>query len=261
MNYIAFPGLNIALTINPVAFNIGDKEVYWYGIIIALGVFMGTLISLNAAKKEDIKTDTILDLLIFGVPSALICGRLYYCIFKLPYYIEHPEEIIAVWKGGIAIYGGIIGAIISTGIYCKIKKLNWKQIFDIGILGVITGQIIGRWGNFINAEAYGTETTMPWRMEIINSGAVSAVHPTFLYESLWNLIGLFILLKINKHKKRNGDTFFSYLIWYGIGRALIEGLRTDSLYLGPLRISQVLGIVTALLGIIYFLIITKKEAL
>ncbi len=259
MNYIGFPGLGIEFNINPVAFSIAGKNVYWYGVIIGIGVIVGALISIYNAKKENITPDTILDILIYGVPCAIIFARLYYCIFNLSYYIKNPDEIIAVWNGGIAIYGGIIGAVISTALYCKIKKLQWKQIFDLGILGVITGQAIGRWGNFINTEAYGCNTTLPWRMDIIESGRLISVHPTFLYESLWNVLGLFILLYINKHKKNNGDTFFSYLIWYGIGRALIESLRTDSLYLGAFRISQILGIVTALIGILYFIINLRKN--
>ena len=259
MNYVAFPGLGLEFNISPVAFVIFGKNVYWYGIIIGFGLVLGALITLHFSKKENISADTILDLLIYGVPTSIIFARMYYCIFNLSYYLKNPDEIIAVWNGGIAIYGAIIGAVISTALYCKIKNLNWKQIFDLGILGVITGQAIGRWGNFINSEAYGTITQFPWRMNVIESGKVISVHPTFLYESLWNIIGLFILLYINKHKKNNGDTFFSYLIWYGIGRALIEGLRTDSLYIGVFRVSQLVGIVTALVGIIYFIIQMRKS--
>jgi len=261
MNYVGFPGIGLSLNLNPVAFTIPfiDKDVYWYGIIIAIGLLMGASISSACAKKENLKSNVIIDLLIYGVPSALICGRLYYCLFSISSYIDRPLKIFAIWEGGIAIYGGIIGAIISTAIYCKHKKLHWKKVFDVGILGVITGQFIGRWGNFVNAEAYGSETNLPWRMEIYGENNVlTAVHPTFLYESLWNFIGLFVLLYINKHKKNDGDTFFSYLIWYGAGRAVIEGFRADSLYLGPLRISQILGLVTLVIGIIYFIFKYRK---
>ena len=259
MKYVGFPILGLELNISPVAFNIFGKNVYWYGIIIGFGLIMGALVSLHSAKKENIKPDIILDILIYGVPTAIIFARFYYCIFNLSYYLKNPSEIIAVWNGGIAIYGAIIGAVISTTLYCKIKKLNWKQIFDLGILGVITGQAIGRWGNFVNVEAYGKVTQLPWRMNIVEAGKIISVHPTFLYESLWNILGLFILLYINKHKRSNGDTFFSYLIWYGIGRAIIEGLRTDSLYIGMFRVSQIVGIITALIGIFYFILKTRTK--
>jgi phosphatidylglycerol:prolipoprotein diacylglycerol transferase len=253
-NYVAFPGLNLEFNIAPVAFNILGKNIYWYGIIIALGLFAGALVSMYTAKRNELKTDIITDIVIYGAPTAIIFARLYYCLFNFNSYINNPIEIFYLWEGGIAIYGAIIGAVISTFIYCKVKKLNVLKVFDVCILGVITGQFIGRWGNFVNKEAYGTITSLPWRMSIYENGQLKNVHPTFLYESLWNFIGLFVLYKINKNKKFNGLTFFSYLVWYGTGRAIIEGLRTDSLYLGPLRISQVVGIITAILGLTFIII-------
>lgn len=257
-NYVAFPGLGLYLNIDRVAFKIGSINIYWYGIIIALGIIFGVIIALHSAQKNEISRDSVYDIVLYGIPSAIICARLYYCIFEYKNYINNPMKIFAIRDGGIAIYGAIIGAAIAAFTYCKLKNLNWKNVFDSCILGVITGQCIGRWGNFINKEAFGYETNLPWRMEIFSNNEFLSVHPTFLYESIWNFIGIFILSYINNHKKISGQTFYAYLIWYGTGRAIIEGLRTDSLYLGPFRISQIIGIVTALIGIILIFITNKR---
>ena len=257
MNYVGFPEIGVSLNLNPVAFTIPfiDKDVYWYGIIIAIGLLIGALISSTCAKKENLKSDVIIDLLIYGVPSALICGRLYYCLFSISSYIDRPLKIFAVWEGGIAIYGGIIGAIISTAIYCKHKKLHWKKVFDVGILGVITGQFIGRWGNFVNAEAYGSETNLPWRMEIYGENNVlTAVHPTFLYESIGCLI-IFIILMIlrNLKKIKPGQIASIYFIFYGIIRFFIESLRQDSLMLFNLKVAQLVSIIMIIIGLYLFI--------
>ncbi|MBQ2897059.1 MAG: prolipoprotein diacylglyceryl transferase [Clostridia bacterium] len=256
-NYVSIFGLE--LNINPVAFDIGTKEVYWYGIIIAFALVMGYLISSYIAKKDSVSQDTVLDIVVFGAPAAIVCARLYYVIFSFSEYRQNPIKIFAIWEGGIAIYGAVIGAAVTAYIYCRAKKLDWKKVFDVCIIGVISGQAIGRWGNFVNKEAYGFQTSLPWKMGIFENGELIFVHPTFLYESLWNLIGVFILLFINKNKKFSGLTFYSYLIWYGLGRFFIEGLRTDSLYLGPFRISQLVALATLLLGVIFIFYDLKNK--
>lgn len=255
-NFVSIFGMKF--NINPVAFSIGSKPVYWYGIIIAAALISGYLTASYIAKKDGIEKDNILDILLFGTPAAIICARLYYVIFSFADYKDNPSKIFAIWEGGIAIYGAVIGAVIAAYIYCRAKKLDWKKAFDVCIIGVILGQAIGRWGNFVNKEAFGSVTSLPWKMGLYENGELIFVHPTFLYESLWNLIGVFVLLFINKNKKFNGQTFYSYLAWYGIGRFFIEGLRTDSLYLGIFRVSQVLAFVTAIIGIIMIILSLKK---
>ena len=249
-NYVGFPGLGLSFHINPVAFSLFGKDVYWYGLILALGVVAGVLIAMHFAKKSGIRQDNILDIALYGVPSAVICARIYYCIFSWEQYRDNPWKVFYVWEGGIAIYGAVIGAVLSAYVYCRVKKLPVKRVFDACIIGVITGQVIGRWGNFVNKEAFGTETTLPWRMEIASGMHTVCVHPTFLYESLWNFIGIFVLAQMQRRKKFDGETFYTYFVWYGIGRFFIEGLRTDSLYWGPIRFSQAFAAITALLGLI-----------
>lgn len=255
-NFVSIFGIN--LNINPIAFHIGSKPVYWYGIIIAFALISGYFISSHIAKKDGISNDSILDIVLFGTPAAIVCARLYYVIFSFSEYKDNPLKIFAIWEGGIAIYGAVIGAVIVAYIYCRVKKLDWKKVFDVCIIGVILGQCIGRWGNFFNKEAFGSITSLPWKMGLYEHGELIFVHPTFLYESLWNLIGVFVLLFVNKNKKFSGQTFYSYLVWYGLGRFVIEGLRTDSLYLGIFRVSQVLALVTAILGIILIIVNLKK---
>ncbi len=250
-NYVGFPGLGLEFNINPVAFNLFGKNIYWYGIIIAAGLIIALTISMSLEKRTLLPKDTVLDIVLWATIPSIIFARLYYCIFRFEDYKDNLTDIFKIWEGGIAIYGAIIGAVVTAYIYCRVKKIDWKSAFDICIIGVITGQSIGRWGNFVNKEAYGIKTDLPWRMEIYQGNTPVCVHPTFLYESLWNFIGIFVLLYINRHKKQNGETFFSYLMWYGIGRAFTEGLRTDSLYLGPVRISQLVACLTAIAGMIF----------
>lgn len=258
-NYVSILGLE--LNINPVAFQVGSKEIYWYGIIIALAIFAGYFIASYYAKKDGIPNDTVLDVVLYGAPTAIVFARLYYVVFSFSEYKNNLSKIFAIWEGGIAIYGAIIGAVIAAYIYCRVKKVSVKKVFDVCILGVIIGQAIGRWGNFMNIEAYGSYTNLPWKMGIYEQGKLVFVHPTFLYESLWNFIGLFVLIFINNRKKFDGLTFYSYLVWYGIGRFFIEGLRTDSLYLGSIRISQLVALLTVVLGIILITISYKKHKL
>lgn len=260
-NFVSIFGFE--LNIPSVAFYIGSKPIYWYGIIIAFALLSGYFVSSAVAKQDGLSKDNILDIVLYGAPTAIVFARLYYVIFSFSDYKDNLWEIFAIWNGGIAIYGAIIGAALAAYIYAKVKKLDWKSVFDTSIIGVILGQSIGRWGNFFNKEAYGSPTTLPWKMGLYEKGKLIFVHPTFLYESLWNFIGLFILLYINRHKKFKGQTFYSYLVWYGIGRFFIENLRTDSLYLGAFRISRWVGLTTAIVGVVLltinYIINFKKE--
>ncbi len=257
INDIAFPGLGWSFEINRVAFEIFGRPIYWYAIIIAAGFLLAVYYGMSRSREFNTNDDEIIGMLMFAVPLSIISARAYYVIFNIKPYIEDPISVLYIWEGGIAIYGAIIGAIIGALIYCKIKKISIVKFLDIGALGLMIGQAIGRWGNFVNAEAYGGETTLPWRMEINNS---ICVHPAFLYESLWNTLGFIILHFYSKHRKFNGEVFVLYVIWYGIGRAVIEGLRTDSLYFfgTGIRTSQALGIITAVLGIVYLIYKYKK---
>ncbi len=245
--------------INRVAFSIGNIEVYWYGLIIGLAILVGVCLALVEIKKTDLTLDDFLNMFLIGVPVAIVCARLYYVIFSWDMYKDNPLEIFNLRGGGIAIYGALIGIFLMIIIYSRIKKIRLGVPFDI--LGGIVPfcQAIGRWGNFVNGEAFGRQTNLPWAMTIereiyplaeVAFVVAENVHPTFLYESLWNLLTGIFLWIYKKHKKFEGEVFCLYLISYGIGRFLIEGLRTDSLYLGPFRVSQLVALATALVGII-----------
>lgn len=259
-NYVGFPGLGIELSISNVAFSIGKIDIYWYGIIIGAALLIGYLLAYNTSKRNNIDPDNITNIILICAPVAVIFARLYYVVFSLDYYSLHPEKILAIRDGGIAIYGAVIGAVISCYVYCKVKKLDTMKIFDICIPSVILGQAIGRWGNFFNKEAFGTETASLLRMAIYKSGKIIEVHPTFLYESIWNLIVFTVLLYTNKNKKFKGQTFVTYVTLYGLGRFFIEGLRTDSLFIGPLRISQLIALCSFIAGSLILIIKTRKTS-
>lgn len=257
---IEFPGFGI--TLNP-AKNFFGTPVHWYGIIIALGLVLAVIVCLRIAKKHDVSDDTIFDIVIFGAPSAVICARLYYVAFRWDSYKDRLGDIVKIWEGGIAIYGAIIGAVAAVFIYCKVKKISPLRVLDIGCIGLAIGQAIGRWGNFVNREAFGAPASslVPWRMRLYTDatlGTWAEVHPTFLYESLWNVGVLIVLLKLTGKKKFEGQAFWTYVLAYGLGRVWIEGLRTDSLYLGPVRISQIVALVTAVVAIVMLVIGAKK---
>lgn len=249
-NIIAFPGLGLEVTVNRVAFTIFGKDIYWYGIIIALGFALAALYCGRRITQFGFDSDMLFDCLILALPAAIVCARLYYVVWEWDYYSQHLNEIIAIWEGGLAIYGGIIGALIVVSLYGWRKHLSIPGMFDVAALGLLIGQCIGRWGNFINGEAHGTETQNLLGMVVNGQGPF---HPTFLYESLWNLAGFLILHILSKKCYRfRGQIFLSYLIWYGAGRGWIEGLRTDSLYIGQtdIRVSQVLAIISCIVGVI-----------
>ena len=274
---VSFPGLfpNLEININPVALQIGHG-IYWYGIIIAVGFLLAVLFCSQRAHSYGIKKDDLYDMLIVATPLSIIGARLYYVIFYLDLFRNEsggisPGKVIAIWDGGLAIYGGVIAAVLSVLGFCAYKKIKAGAMLDLGCMGLLIGQMIGRWGNFINREAFGAETTLPWRMRLWESADhFIDVHPTFLYESLWNLVGLLLIaLVLEKHRKFDGENFFFYLFWYGLGRTWIEGLRTDSLYLfdwtlfgAPIRVSQLLSVVlciTAIVVLIYQLKCKKHD--
>ena len=249
-NYVGFPGLGIELNISNIAFTIGNFNIYWYGIIIACALLIGYLMAYNSSRKSNIDPDNITNIILVCAPISVVFARLYYVLFSLDYYTMHPEKIFAIRDGGIAIYGAVIGAVFSCFAYCKAKKLNTLKIFDICIPSVILGQAIGRWGNFFNKEAFGVETSSLLRMAIYKGGKLIEVHPTFLYESIWNFFVFFILICTNRSKKFNGQTFVTYITLYGLGRFFIEGLRTDSLYIVNLRISQIIALISFVIGVL-----------
>ena len=256
---ISFPGLGLSFNPSRVAFSIGSKPIYWYGIIIAVGFLLAVYYAMKRADQFGLTQDNIIDMLICAVPLAIIGARAYYCLFSWNLYKDDPIRVLYIWEGGLAIYGGVIGAVIGLFIYTKVKKVKTAAMLDIGGLGLLIGQSIGRWGNFMNREAFGAQTTSFLRMGLTDAnGATIYVHPTFLYESLWNAIGLLILHFYSKRRKFDGQIFLMYLGWYGLGRMFIEGLRTDSLYVGSsnLRVSQLLAGI-CFLAVVIFLVYDK----
>lgn len=257
-NTIAFPGIGIGpFTVNE-SFKLFGITIHWYGVLIALGLLLAYLFAVKKGKKRDVSSDTLVDVVLWGLPSALVCARLYYVVFSWADYKDNLWDIFKIWEGGIAIYGAVIGACLSTFIYCRVKKISVWKIFDIGAFGLLIGQIVGRWGNFVNAEAFGRQTENALlRMELVDLGIT--VHPTFLYESLWN-VGVFLLLNLlEKYQKFEGELFLLYITFYGVGRFFIEGLRTDSLWIGPFRISQIVALLCVTVGVI-LLILGKKRS-
>ena len=265
MYHVSFPKLGIELTINPIAFSIGDFNIYWYGIIIATGFTIALCYAMINSKRFGIVQDKLIDAIIVGLITGIIGARLYYVVFYPGNtYINNPASIFQIHEGGLAIYGGIIGGLTGGIIVAKIKNINIPSILDIAALGFLIGQCIGRWGNFINQEAFGTETNLPWGMVSENTllETSNPVHPCFLYESLWCLLG-FIFLDIfsRKFKKYNGQIFLLYIVWYGTERFFVEGLRTDSLLLPyvNLRVSQVLAAVSIVISVIILIYFKNKK--
>lgn len=277
---VFFDGLGVKFDVPSVAFSIGGYEVHWYGIIIAFGFALAVLYGGRMAYKWKMSLDGMTDVLIWGTLFGIVCARAYYVFFEWDYYSAHPNEIIAIWNGGIAIYGGIIGALIGGYIGCKIGKIDFRNLLDLGALGLLIGQGIGRWGNFFNQEAFGTNTeTAPFRMwsvkirdtleatqgDLLLKGMDvnpnAPVHPTFLYESVWCII-LFIVLHIvvTKYRKFKGEVFILYGIGYGLERMVVEGLRTDSLYIGntTIRVSQLLSAIIVVVFTVWLAVLMVK---
>ena len=243
MNTVAFPGFNLKFNINRIAFTIFGINIYWYGLIMVTAIVIGIIVLKIRNGTYDIEFNKILDLLLFLIPISIMSARAYYVIFNLKYYLSNPAEIINMRNGGMAIYGGIIGGIITCVVYCKKTKTNLLDIMDYLAPALVLGQAIGRWGNFVNVEAYGTLTTAPWRMGIYEASNYLEVHPTFLYESITCFMIFMVLLAITNKRRFKGQITCTYLLLYSIERTFVEGLRTDSLMLGTIRISQVLSIV------------------
>ncbi|KZN95399.1 prolipoprotein diacylglyceryl transferase [Aeribacillus pallidus] len=256
--------------LNPIALELGPLSIHWYGIIIGTGLLLGLYIATNEAVKRGLQKEVFTDLVLWAVPIALICARIYYVIFNWSYYSQHPDEIIAIWKGGIAIHGALIGAIVTTVVFAKKKNLSFWKLADIAAPSIILGQAIGRWGNFINQEAHGGPVSREFLESlqlpdfIINQMYIeeSYYHPTFLYESLWNLIGFLILLILQRLNLKRGEVFLTYVIWYSIGRFFIEGMRTDSLMLtDSLRMAQVLSVVLVITSTVLILYRRTRKGL
>lgn len=248
-----------------VAIQLGPFPVYWYGIIIGTGVLLGLWLATREGERLGIPKDTFVDLVLIAVPIAILFARMYYVIFEWEYYVQNPSQIINIRQGGLAIHGGLIGAVITGILFAKRRGVSFWKLADIAAPSILLGQAIGRWGNFMNQEAHGDEVTRQFLEGlhlpdfIINQMYIEGVyyHPTFLYESLWNFAGVILLLALRKVNLRRGELFFTYLIWYSVGRFFVEGLRTDSLMLGPLRIAQVMSIGLVVISII-FIIVRRK---
>lgn len=240
---------------NRVAFTIFGIDVMWYGILMASGMIIGTALALKEAKRVGIKEDDVLDLAIFAIPLGLLGARLYYVLFNWGYYSQNPSQILNFRGGGMAIHGALIGGILTGFVYTKIKNINFFKMADAVLIGMPLAQAIGRWGNFINGEAHGGPTNLPWA--IVVDGV--KVHPTFLYESIWDF-GIFIFLWLFRKKKQyEGQILVYYITLYSLGRFFIEGLRTDSLMIGPLRMAQVISLVGVIGGIIAHIYLLKKS--
>ncbi len=242
---ISFPSLGLEL--NPGrSISLGPLTIHYYGIIIALGLTLAVIYGCRRARQFGLTDDNILDGVLMVTPIAIVCARLYYCIFSWEDYAADPISVLYIWKGGLAIYGGVIGAALGMVLFCKLKKLKLTPLLDLVSIGFLIGQAMGRWGNFFNREAFGAETDSFLRMGLYNSlsGTTVYYHPTFLYESVWNLTGFLLLHFLSKKRRYDGQIALGYLAWYGLGRAIIEGLRTDSLYLGAFRVSQLLAGIT-----------------
>ena len=257
---ISFPSLGI--DIDPVReFSLGPVSIHMYGLIIAFGLFLAVVYSMRRAKQFGVTEDHILDGVLWVTPFAFICARAYYCIFQWEeLYASNPISVFYIWNGGIAIYGGVLGAVAGIIVFCKVKKISLGAALDLVLLGFLIGQSIGRWGNFFNREAFGAETDAWLRMGLLDpvTGVVTYHHPTFLYESLWNALGFVILHFLSKRREYDGQIALGYVVWYGLGRTFIEGLRTDSLYIPgtQLRVSQVLAAVSCLIAVavlVYFM--------
>ena len=260
-NYIIeFPGLG--LTLNPPAgFSIGSYEVRFYGLIIAVGLILAVAYALRRRAQFGLSEDDLMDGVLWIAPFAIVCARLYYCAFEWEHYADNPISILYIWEGGLAIYGAVIGAAIGVIVHCKfIKKISILAVLDITSLGFMIGQMLGRWGNFFNREAHGGVTDSFLRMGLLNPVTKTGeyYHPTFLYESLWNLFGFVLLHGISKGRKYDGQIALMYVAWYGLGRAMIEGLRTDSLWWGNFRVSQVLAAVTCIAALIVLVVMAFR---
>ena len=247
---ISFPSFGIE--INPArTISLGPLTIHFYGMIIAAGLMLAVIYCCKRSAQFGLKEDDVLDGVLWVTPFAIVCARIYYCAFSWHEYAADPISVLYIWNGGIAIYGGVLGAIVGVAVFCKIKKIKLATVLDLVLLGFLIGQSIGRWGNFFNREAFGAPTESFFRMGLFNTLTQNweYYHPTFLYESLWNAAGFVLLHFLSKKRRFDGQIALGYAAWYGLGRAFIEGLRMDSLYWGPFRVSQVLAAVSCIAAV------------
>ena len=263
-NLVQFPGLGLSFHLNRVAFSIGGVHIYWYGVCIAVGLCLALVFAFRHSIEFGVDPDSMVDVILIGVVLGIVSARAYY-VAMAPFKYQSIWEMIAIRDGGLAIYGGIIGGVITLLVVAKVKKIPAPVLLDLAGMGVIIGQCIGRWGNFMNREAHGAVTEAFLKMGLQDAaGVVTYYHPTFLYESVWNLIGFIGLHLFSKKRKFDGEVFLLYVAWYGLGRAWIEGLRTDSLYLFStgIRVSQLVAALSflAAAGILAWVLLKKKPA-
>ncbi len=263
-NAVSFPNLGIGqIKLNPTAINITDNiSIQWYAIIICIGMIVAYLVCNKLRKRFGIKEDDFIDCVLYTIPIAFIGARLTYVLGDIESFNSFMD-IIAVWNGGLAIYGGVIFAAVSVFVICKLKKCDWRKMIDVLAIGLIIGQIIGRWGNFVNIEVYGVETNLPWAMGVgyFGEGADMLVHPLFLYESLWNLVGFILIYGYMYLRKFDGEIFLWYMAWYGLGRGLMEPLRDSeyNLHIFGVRIMMVLAFAFCIASLIAIIILRKKS--
>ncbi len=275
INHVTFPGLGIELTLNRVAFTLFGMPIYWYGILIATGLTLALIFAFHYSRSFGIDADRMVDVILIGTVCAVIGGRVFY-VATAPFEYESLREMIDIRLGGLAIYGAVIGAFLSGIVTCRWRKVPILPMFDLAGIGFLLGQGIGRWGNFVNQEAFGTNTTMPWGMysegthdylartqEVLAAQGIMVdpgmpVHPTFLYESVWCLLGFFLLWAYMKHRKFDGELILMYAMWYGAERFVVEGMRTDSLMIGKFRISQVIAAVSVLIAFCLWVYLRRK---
>ena len=275
--HVQFPGLGLEFTLDRVAFTVFGMPIYWYGILIATGLALAIVFAFSHARRFGIDSDRMVDVILIGTVCAVIGGRAFY-VATAPFEYASFAEMLDIRLGGVAIYGAVIAAFLSGYFACRWRKVPILPMFDLAGMGFLLGQGIGRWGNFVNQEAFGTNTTLPWGMISENTTAYLSsvqatlaaqgitvdpnlpVHPTFLYESLWCLVGFLLLAAYEKHRRFHGEVMLMYVMWYGLGRFFIEGLRTDSLMVGPFRISQVVAAASTLAALALWLVLRKKYA-
>lgn len=253
---ITFPLFGDAFRLDfPSYFTVFGWKVHWYGVIIAIGFLLAVIYAMKRAPQFGLTEDSIIDLLLCGVIPAVVCARAYYVIFEWDSYKDDFWSVFQIWNGGLAIYGGVIGCVIGILIYSRVKKVKKTPVLDLVSLGLLIGQAVGRWGNFTNREAMserltGAAANLPWRMGLVTEAGTYYYHPCFLYESLWNIIGFILLHFYSKKRKYDGQIFLMYLVWYGLGRVWIEGLRSDSLYIPGtnLRVSQIIALLCIIVG-------------
>ncbi|MBQ7964598.1 MAG: prolipoprotein diacylglyceryl transferase [Ruminococcus sp.] len=262
---VSFPGLGLEFTINRVAFSIGGFDIYWYALCIASGVILALFYAYFNAKRFFVDVDKLINCFIVGMITAILGARIYYVAFKWDYFSQNPSDILNIRDGGIAIYGAIIGALLGGLTVAKIQKMKLLPVLDLAMICFLIGQAVGRWGNFMNQEAYGVETDSLFRMVSEGTNNV-AVHPCFLYESVWCALGVLVLhIFSQKWQKYFGQVSLLYMVWYGLERTFVEGLRTDSLYLPFMignyqpRVSQVLSLVLVIAGIVMLIVFRNKD--